>query len=99
MQAQSVQTPVTPEDQSVTEQVNESKADRTARKRLAQFEALELLAVIEKKGNEQPAEVSIYERALGKRITVSIPDTDYLGRGCQELAARYSNARLDIVHI
>jgi hypothetical protein len=98
MQAQSVQNDVTLEAPAVTEPVNESKADQVARKRFAQFEHVQLLAIIEKEGNEQTADVSIYERSA-KRITVTVPVSDYLDRGTQELAARYSNARLEIVHI
>lgn len=77
---------------------NESKADQAARNRFAKFDNLLLIAIIEKKGNEGTAEVSIYERD-GRLVTVAVPDSDYLERGAQELAARYSNARLDILHI
>jgi hypothetical protein len=94
---QALQNDVTLEVPAVTEPVNESKADRTARERFAQFDHIQLLAVIEKTGGPT-ADVSIYERA-GKRITVSVPDTDWLERGAQELAARYSNAILQTVHI
>jgi hypothetical protein len=98
MQAQSAQPPVTLEVPAVTEPVNESKADRKARRHFEQFEHTQLLGIIEKEGNGQTADVSIYERS-GKRITVTVPVSDYLDRGTQELAARYSNARLEIVYI
>lgn len=85
------------EQQAVTEPVaQESKADRAAREYFDKQKHAELLAVIEK--HEGTADVSIFERD-GKRITVTVPDSDYLEAGAQSLAARFSGARYNSIQI
>lgn len=86
------------EQQATEPAVREGKADRAARQYFTRQEHAELLAVIEKHGKQGTADVSIFERT-GKRITVTVPDNDYLEAGAQSLAARFSGARYNSIHI
>jgi hypothetical protein len=60
-------------------------------------EYVDQIAVIQQIGKTE-AEVSIFDRALGRRITVNVPLTDRMEADALELASRFSNARTETVH-
>jgi hypothetical protein len=55
-------------------------------------------AVVIEQIEKTEADVSIFDRALGKRITVRVPVSDRLEADAMELASRFSNARTEAVH-
>jgi hypothetical protein len=54
-------------------------------------------AVVIEQIEKTEADVSIFDRALGKRITVRVPVTDRMEADALELATRFSNARTEAV--
>jgi hypothetical protein len=60
---------------------------------------IHLVAIIQKRGNDPMAGVTLYERGLGERIKVEVHSGDRLEVGVQELAERFSNAKLEILYL
>lgn len=73
-----------------------AKSEKAAQDFFKDRRYVDQIAVIQQIGQTE-ADVSIFDRALGRRITVLVPVTDRLEADAMELASRFSNARTEIV--
>lgn len=78
--------------------VTETNVERMAREFFKSSFHISLVAIIEKKSNSPMANVTLFERGYGQRASSQVHAGDYLERGVQEFALRFSNARLEIVY-
>jgi hypothetical protein len=88
-------TTAAPETESIEESFL-SKSERAARDFFKNRQYVEQAITIETVSKTE-ADVSIFDRALGRRITVKVPITDRIEADAIELASRFSNAKTEIV--
>jgi hypothetical protein len=79
-------------------EAQEDPIERRAREFFKERSHIHLVAIIQKRGNDPMAAVTLYERGYGKRIAVEVHSGDRLEVGVQELAERFSNAKLEILY-
>lgn len=84
-------------EQTVLED-QEDPIERSAREFFKERSHIHLVAIIQKRGSDPMANVTLYERGYGKRIAVEVHSGDRLEVGVQELAERFSNAKLEILY-
>lgn len=89
-------TTAAPETESI-EKSSLSKSERAAQDFFKGRQYVEQIAVIESIDKTE-ADVSIFDRVLGRRITVRVPAVDRMEADAIELACRFSNAKTEIVH-
>ncbi|HVW66015.1 MAG TPA: hypothetical protein VHB01_13490 [Nitrosospira sp.] len=90
-------TTASPETESIEESIPLAKSAKAAQDFFRNRPHIDQAVVIEQTGKTE-ADVSIFDRALGKRITVRVPVSDRLEADAMELASRFSNARTEAVH-
>jgi hypothetical protein len=79
-------------------EAQEAPIDRMAREFFKERSHIHLVAIIQKRGNDPMASVTLYERGYGVRIKAQVHSGDRLELGVQELAQRFSNAKLEILY-
>jgi hypothetical protein len=87
------------EQVQTTQEFQEDPIERRAREFFRERSHIHLVAIIEKRGNDPMAGVTLYERGYGERIKVEVHSGDRLEVGVQELAERFSNAKLEILYL
>lgn len=85
-------------DEATEPVITETEIETAARIYFERWPHAEQIVVIKKTANKIAADVSVIDRAAGPRVTVRLPADDYLEGGCQGLAARFSNARTELVY-
>jgi hypothetical protein len=89
----------TTEAQAILEPViTETAIEKTARLFFLDRPHIEQIVVIEKVGNKKEATVYVIDQRAGIRYTVRLAADEYLEAGCHGLAARFSNARTELVY-
>jgi hypothetical protein len=81
---------------TVTEK-QETRPEQMAREYFNRVKHIPLVAVIEN-SDQVMARVTLFERDQGQRISVEVHSGDRLELGVQELAQRFSNAKLEILY-
>jgi hypothetical protein len=87
-----------PETESITleESPPLARSTKAARDFFKNRPYIEQAVVIEQVGKTD-VDVSIFDRALGRRITVRVPTIDRMEADALELARRFSNSKTEIV--